>query len=201
MTTIVPSVGRVMLLMLPNPAGIPCVVGEPLAAIVAGVVDEGRKVNVGFLDHNGAMRDAQNVPVVQEGETEPGGAFVKWMPYQLGQARKEEIRASEPPLWPGAVVGGGVIGAGGLAFDRLNTSGGMTIETKQYSDGSSATGTPPLPDLSPEQQAERDKVAAMGLKPETNGTVDANPAANKGETQSISKDDAGNVTSVLGKLP
>lgn len=28
----------------------------------------------------------------------------------------------------------------------------MTIETKRYSDGTSATGTAPLPDLSPEQQ-------------------------------------------------
>jgi len=36
-----------------------------------------------------------------------------------------------------------------------NSKSQTTIETKHYSDGTSATGTPPLPDLSPGQQAIR----------------------------------------------
>ena len=44
------------------------------------------------------------------------------------------------------------------AFHGLPSAGDLdaTVETKHYSDGSSATGIAPLPDLSPGQQAQRD---------------------------------------------
>ncbi len=47
----------------------------------------------------------------------------------------------------------------------------LTVETKGYDDGTTATGTAPLPELSPEEQAAaelaalRAEAAALGLKP------------------------------------
>jgi hypothetical protein len=40
-------------------------------------------------------------------------------------------------------------------------------ETKHYSDGSSATGVPPLPDMSPEQQAEAARAADYRVQLDT----------------------------------
>jgi hypothetical protein len=105
---IIPTVGRIMHLRLPNPAGIPCRVGEPLAAQVAAVLDDGRAVNIGFLDWNGAHRDMQSVPVVQIGNTEPGGPFVTWMDYQHNMAVREAKREAEKNAPPSTVIGGGV---------------------------------------------------------------------------------------------
>lgn len=50
--------------------------------------------------------------------------------------------------------------------DYLNGPAVHDVETRHYSDGTSATGTPPLPDLSPEQQAARDAEAAFRAEAE-----------------------------------
>jgi hypothetical protein len=60
----------------------------PLAAMVAFVHSD-RLVNLGCLDANGCPFNATFVTLVQEGDERPAGPHATWMPYQIGQAKKE----------------------------------------------------------------------------------------------------------------
>lgn len=77
--------------------------GEPLAAIIARVVDaEAGAVHLAVFDGAGVSRSEPYVKLVQEGEKVPAdGRYAAWMPYQIGQAKKhanEVARADEPKL-------------------------------------------------------------------------------------------------------
>ena len=63
---------------------------QPFDATVVYVWDD-RRVNLHVLDHYGnPFIIATSVPLLQEGDTPPQfGFYAEWMPYQLGQAKKE----------------------------------------------------------------------------------------------------------------
>lgn len=90
-TVIKPTVGRVVWFQ-PGPADadMPHQSDQPLAAIIARVAAEGR-VNLTVLDANGNTHSRTGVRLVQEGEEiEAGERFCAWMPYQRGQAAKND---------------------------------------------------------------------------------------------------------------
>jgi len=62
---------------------------QPMAATVAYVHTE-RMINLSVTDHLGKQHDFTSVKLVQEGDPIPplGQAYCIWMPYQLGQAKK-----------------------------------------------------------------------------------------------------------------
>lgn len=150
-----PTIGRVLLLNLPHPQGHAVRIGTPLCAQIAFVNEDGT-INIGFLDHEGRHQSMQNVPLVQDGDTEPGGPFLCWMPVQIGQAKYDQQRNLAMQSQPlGLAVGAGnaqQIPAGVVYDDSKAAWVAAPQETKQYTDGSSATGTAPLPEVSPEQQ-------------------------------------------------
>ena len=62
---------------------------RPLDATVVYAWND-RVVNLHVLDHYGNPFIANSVPLMQEGDTPPQfGFYAEWMPYQLGQAKKE----------------------------------------------------------------------------------------------------------------
>jgi hypothetical protein len=62
---------------------------EPLPAIIARVVDD-RCVSLTVFDGAGATHGRPYVRFVQEGEDLPeDGCYAEWMPYQIGQAKKD----------------------------------------------------------------------------------------------------------------
>jgi hypothetical protein len=71
--------------------------GLPLGATIAAVHHD-RCVNLCIFDHLGLPVAMQSVVLVQEGDTTPaeGNDYATWMPYQLGQAKKEEAKAPAP---------------------------------------------------------------------------------------------------------
>jgi hypothetical protein len=79
-----PTVGRVVWFQ-PNDGD---VLDQPLAAHVA-YVHHSRSVNLMVIGHDGAPFPRLSVRLVQEGESpEVDEPFCEWMPYQLGQAKK-----------------------------------------------------------------------------------------------------------------
>lgn len=82
-----PTIGRVMWYWPPLRAR----GKQPLAALVAHVVDDGT-VNLGVFSEFGQVDGVQDVPIVQEPERDglPDGHCCQWMPYQKGQAAKAE---------------------------------------------------------------------------------------------------------------
>lgn len=83
--------------------------GEPLAAIVCGVLPNGR-VNLAVFDASGMLHRRTDVQLVQEGDVfEVGKAHCHWMPYQLAVARGDVA----PPVHV-ALLGGGLIPGGGI---------------------------------------------------------------------------------------
>lgn len=62
---------------------------QALAAIVAHVNDDGT-LNLGVFNVAGVPFSAMNVPLVQDGDELPDGAYAEWMPYQRAQAKKAE---------------------------------------------------------------------------------------------------------------
>lgn len=63
---------------------------QPLAAIVAYVWND-RLVNLHVIDADGVYHPVTSVQLVQEGDVYPTeGMRCEWMPYQVGQAKKEE---------------------------------------------------------------------------------------------------------------
>lgn len=60
---------------------------QPHAALVAYVHSD-TYVNLAYFDQNGNAANASSVQLVQEGDTIPEHGFCCWMPYQIGQAKK-----------------------------------------------------------------------------------------------------------------
>jgi hypothetical protein len=89
MTTIVPTIGRVVLVRNrhANPKK-----DQPEGATVAFVHSDGM-INVGGVDHNGLPFAMTSLLLVQEGDLIPeGGPYAEWMAYQK-QVAKGEIPA------------------------------------------------------------------------------------------------------------
>lgn len=60
---------------------------QPYAATVAYVWND-RLINIGYFNTSGIASSATSVPLIQEGDELPGGAFCMWMPFQVGQAKR-----------------------------------------------------------------------------------------------------------------
>lgn len=95
-TKITPTVGRVVYFVPSARTGssdfTPPAAGQPLAAIIAAVL-EGGALNLAVFDALGHQHARLNVPLVQDGEDIPeDGYYAYWMPYQIGQAKKAEDR-------------------------------------------------------------------------------------------------------------
>lgn len=93
MTTIVPTVGRVVWFHpSPNTAESGFThpaQGQPLAAIVAHVHSP-NLVNLAVFDADGRSHSRTSVPLHQGSDERPQGFYCEWMPYQKGQAAKTE---------------------------------------------------------------------------------------------------------------
>jgi hypothetical protein len=85
-TVIVPTVGRVVWFEQMTPDVFPGS-DKTRAAIVAHVWSD-RMVNLAVFDANGNIHSRTSVPLVQDGDEVPVTMHCKWMPYQLGQAKK-----------------------------------------------------------------------------------------------------------------
>lgn len=73
---------------------------SPLDATVVYVWDE-RMVNLSVQDHYGQSFLATSVTLLQEGDVAPrGGFYCEWMPYQVGQAKKEQTTQDPVPAAP-----------------------------------------------------------------------------------------------------
>jgi hypothetical protein len=107
-----PSPGRVVWFVLVSPmSGFAGSAGAVLPALVAHVHND-RLINIAVFDANGRPYPdgMQNVRLVQPGDDAPSGNYCTWMPYQVGQARKQE--AAERQAFEGdAALSGGIIGA------------------------------------------------------------------------------------------
>ena len=81
-----PTIGRVVWF---HPAG-EQIGDQPHAALVVYVHND-RLINVAAFDKHGNSYACQQVRLVQEGETRPsqGENYAEWIPYQIGQARKD----------------------------------------------------------------------------------------------------------------
>ena len=74
--------------------------GQPFAAILAGINDDGT-VNLGVFARDGSPYGVQNVRLVQDGEAfDPEAEHAVWMPYQKGQAARTEQIAQSIDLTP-----------------------------------------------------------------------------------------------------
>lgn len=62
---------------------------EPLAAIITKVHND-HLINLAVFDAGGHHWPTGSVILVQDGEKKPGTRYATWMPYQIGQAKKEE---------------------------------------------------------------------------------------------------------------
>lgn len=124
-TTITPTVGRVVWFY---PAAntqhadfSPPAAGEPLAAIIAGVLP-GHPVdivNLTVFDAMGFAHARTMVPLLQDGDERPeGGFFATWMPYQIGQAKKH---ADEPKTAAMTQCSGQITGAQDDSYVRFQT--------------------------------------------------------------------------------
>lgn len=86
-TIIPPTIGRVVWYRTAKPSA-DGPVSQPFAALVAYVHDD-RLVTLAVFDHNGCPERHANVTLLQEGDEPPAeGCYAEWMPYQLGQAKK-----------------------------------------------------------------------------------------------------------------
>lgn len=71
---------------------------EPLAAMIAMVHDD-RSINIGGFTADGSVFSRTSVKLVQEGDDQPvDESHATWMPYQVGQAKKEA--EAKPGLSP-----------------------------------------------------------------------------------------------------
>jgi len=170
-----PTVGRIVWFYPPSnsqSAGFaPPEAGQPLAAIIASVVDSSATtiVHLTVFDAHGVPHQMPYVQLVQEREQAPdAGRYATWMPYQIGQAKKtaaacEAIKPDPTQIrvhclevalrTPGVNGHRDVLAAARAYQDAIEGAPASAIETKCYSDGTSAAGLAPLPDLSPAEQA------------------------------------------------
>ena len=73
---------------------------QPMAATVAYVWGD-RMVNLSVADHNGKQFNVTSVPLLQGDETfKPSGFYCEWMPYQVGQAKKDETHPALAAMTP-----------------------------------------------------------------------------------------------------
>jgi len=93
--------------------------------MIAFVPTAGKYINIGYLDALGNHGAAQGVPLMQEGEDSPNQRCCTWMPYQVGQAKKDAAPSGEvKPMTPAELQttirpdpnGGSLVG--GVHFDR-----------------------------------------------------------------------------------
>ena len=71
--------------------------GQPLAAHVAAVSEDGATVNLQVIDANGHAHARQDVPFYEGGHS-GGESYADWMPYQRAQHALEEGAAvARPP--------------------------------------------------------------------------------------------------------
>jgi hypothetical protein len=104
MAHIAPTPGRMVLFWPRKDDNIPKRPKQPLAAIVAAVLDTGR-VNLAVFSANGSVYGYTDIPLIQDGEpAPPDGDYAEWMSYQKGQAAKTE--AAELALRQAAVASG-----------------------------------------------------------------------------------------------
>jgi hypothetical protein len=83
-----PTPGRVVWYTPTASEGLARIGDAPLAAIVTGVWSD-TCVNLAVFDANGNSHSRTSVLLLQEGNPRPGGGyFAEWMPYQIGQAKK-----------------------------------------------------------------------------------------------------------------
>ena len=160
-----PTIGRSLHYVLMNTlAGF---AGSPgiYACVLAGINDNGT-INVCVFDRNGAPFPRQDVALVQDGDTAPGGDYCQWMPFQLAQ--QAHVQAVEPvtaaAVLPPAAPAGVDIGAGTLMGFVGNESQPQTFEVQnvvqnvaqsvaQSLASTDAPAPPPAPDQSPAEQA------------------------------------------------
>lgn len=64
----------------------------PFAAMVAKVLSD-TCVNIGYLLESGSHSNATDVELYQGEGPRPTTPFCEWMPYQIGQAKKQEAEA------------------------------------------------------------------------------------------------------------
>lgn len=162
-----PTVGRVVYF---NPNGMQLAAhfaapeqGEPLAAIIVAVQPDG-DLNLAMFDATGQVFGQTGVRLVQEGEQTPmpGIGFAYWMPFQIGQAKKAEHEQVEEPgpnrydtlrlalMTPGLMGADVVLRAASAYQAYIAGVPTQTITMKAYVDGSTFTGTAPLPEVSPD---------------------------------------------------
>ncbi len=67
--------------------------GQAQPALVNFVHSE-RCINVAGFNHGGTPFSQNSCLLIQEGDPEPSGAHARWMPYQVGQAKKQETPAA-----------------------------------------------------------------------------------------------------------
>ncbi len=87
---ITPTIGRVVWVFRPF------VTNDVLQAEAAFVVYvwNDRLINVAGFDHDGNPFALTSLPLVQDDEPKPEGNFAAWMPYQKGQAAKQDAAAA-----------------------------------------------------------------------------------------------------------
>ena len=67
--------------------------GQPLAAHVAAVSEDGSTVNLQVIDANGHAHARQEVPFCEGGLLPGRQSYADWMPYQRAQHAKQELGA------------------------------------------------------------------------------------------------------------
>jgi len=85
-----PTVGRVVLYVVPKGDYLTTIDDDPIPAFVTAVIND-RTINIHTFDVVGVTAGRASVPLVQPGDDIPSvGGYCKWMPYQIGQAAKTE---------------------------------------------------------------------------------------------------------------
>lgn len=82
---IVPSIGRVVWFRKYRPLS----EQEQAEAAMITYVHTERLVNLVVFDAYGKTRSECSITLVQEGDDAPQVDYAEWMPYQIGQAKKE----------------------------------------------------------------------------------------------------------------
>ncbi len=92
-----PTVGRVVWFrpVVGLPEGFHTYDGtQPCSAIVTYVWGGGDYVNLAVFDHGGDVHAFTSVPLRQEDQLAPESNYCEWMPYQIGQAKKDEVKGT-----------------------------------------------------------------------------------------------------------
>lgn len=85
-----PTIGRVVWAYRPHFTGDP---KQPEAAQIVYVHND-RLVNIAGYNCNGAPFAHTSVPLLQDDDPKPEGNFVTWMPFQVGQAKAQEVAST-----------------------------------------------------------------------------------------------------------